>query len=37
VRYAFAVRLVRLGAKTTSQDSNCRYENHSLILEQRPA
>jgi hypothetical protein len=33
VRYAFAVRLVRLGAKTTSQDSNCRF--HAVDLKLR--
>ena len=33
VRYAFAVRFVRLGAKTTSQDSNCRFD--ALILKNR--
>ena len=26
-RYAFALRLVRLGAKTTSQESNCRFDS----------
>jgi hypothetical protein len=37
VRYAFAVRLVRLGAKTGSQDSNCRYENSDVkAAEPRP-